>query len=99
MRNLRTDLARQRTDFLSKLKDATEGPQGHHRRGRLPLAADQLDDDHVIMQGSTDGSPDSSMAAMVSLTETLLQRQSALEAVTSERTALALQLERLEVGI
>ena len=32
------------------------------------------------------------------LGQTLLDRQASLEAVTAERTALALQLERLEVG-
>ena len=32
------------------------------------------------------------------LGQTLLERQASLEAVTAERTALALQLERLEVG-
>ena len=32
------------------------------------------------------------------LGQTLLDRQACLEAVTAERTALALQLERLEVG-
>ena len=92
MRYLQEDLSRHRASTLSQLaeKDA--------ELSRLSAELGAATAYRSRRESSLPAGVEPGTDALTQMTETLLQKQALLEAVTAEKTSLVLQIERLEVN-
>ncbi len=102
LRFLQEDSSRRKASYLSELR--TKDEELESLRSSSALASASREDSETQEQGGEGGAVSKSKAKarelegrLAQLTESLLQKQALLEAVSAEKASLVLQIERMEV--
>ncbi len=102
LRFLQEDSSRRKASYLSELR--TKDEELESLRSSSALASASREDSETQQQGGEGGAVSKSKAKarelegrLAQLTESLLQKQALLEAVSAEKASLVLQIERMEV--